>query len=62
MDDAGRYRLTLTTDGRPTAHGWWDSRATAESKFASWIGTHGRDGAHIVLVDTATGDLVKSWP
>ncbi|MFE1949987.1 hypothetical protein ACFW9D_05895 [Streptomyces sp. NPDC059524] len=62
MDPAGRYRLTLTIDGRPVANGWWSRLETAESKFTSWVGTYGSDGARIELVDTTTGQTVRSWP
>ncbi|MGY3206273.1 hypothetical protein [Streptomyces sp. TE5632] len=37
-----RYHLPLTGDGRPTAHGWWGSEATARGHCAGWIGEHGR--------------------
>ncbi|SDL27390.1 hypothetical protein [Streptomyces indicus] len=63
MDSAGRYRLTLTIDGRAVAHGWWHSLATAERKFASEVGEYGhRATARITLVDTETGEVLKSWP
>jgi hypothetical protein len=62
MDPTGRYRLTLDFDGATIATGWWEKRVNAERKFTSWVGDHGRDGARITLVDTGTGDVVKSWP
>ena len=62
MDPAGRYRLTLTIDGRPTANGWWNLLETAERKFTSWVGTYGSGGALIQLVDTHNGETVRSWP
>lgn len=61
-DQPGRYQLTFTVGDRTVADGWWDLRATAERKFTSWVGDHGRDGAHITLVDTATGQVLRSWP
>jgi hypothetical protein len=61
-DPAGRYRVTLTIDGRETAIGWWNLRATAERKFSGWVGEYGRDGSSITVVDTETGEEVKSWP
>ncbi|WP_199546556.1 hypothetical protein [Streptomyces sp. N35] len=63
MDSAGRYRLTLVIGGRDVAIGWWKSRATAERKFAGDVGEYGhRETARITLVDTETGEVVKSWP
>jgi hypothetical protein len=58
----GRYRLTLTVDGHAIADGWWGLHATADGRMKDWIGLHGRDGARIELVDTETGDVIRSWP
>lgn len=58
----GRYRLTLTSAGRPAAHGWWASEATARSKFRDWVGDWGRPGARITLVDEETGATLTAWP
>lgn len=62
MDPTGRYRLTLTVDDATVATGWWEKRATAERKFTSWVGDHGRDDARITLADTQTGEVLKTWP
>jgi hypothetical protein len=62
MDDPGRYHLTLTADGRPVLHGWWDSETTARRKFRSMVGEYGRDGVRITLVDEETSDELASWP
>lgn len=59
----GRYRLTLTTAGRPVQHGWWGSEETARSKFTRWIGEYGAmPGARVTLVDEETGEELDSWP
>ncbi|MGW1744617.1 hypothetical protein ACWCRD_03155 [Streptomyces sp. NPDC002092] len=57
-----RYHLTLTVDGRPVAHGWWGSEATARGKFTTWVGTWGLPGARITLVDEETGTALEVWP
>ncbi|MGW4784249.1 hypothetical protein [Streptomyces sp. NPDC004230] len=62
MDDAGRYRRTLTLDGQRVSDGWWDSEQTARKKFRAAVGDYGRDGARITLVDTETGLTLDSWP
>ncbi|MFJ9038030.1 hypothetical protein ACIRF8_15725 [Streptomyces sp. NPDC102406] len=61
-EQAGRYRVTLTLDGRPTMDGWWNLYATAAEKFTAWVGEQGRNGARVELVDTETGDVLKAWP
>ncbi|WP_409469043.1 hypothetical protein [Streptomyces sp. HC307] len=58
----GRFHLTLTTAGRPAAHGWWGSEETARRKFASWVGDWGRPGARVTLVDEETGETLTTWP
>ncbi|MFJ4925239.1 hypothetical protein [Streptomyces sp. NPDC088736] len=63
MDDAGRYHLLLSVDGRPAMHGWWDRRATADRQFSSWVGERGSmPGVCIELVDTAVGETLTEWP
>ena len=59
-----RFRLTLSTDGKPVMHGWWPDLKTAERKFAAWVGERGsRKGARITLTDEADGGrLLKAWP
>lgn len=62
-----RYHLTLSTPANGAVmHGWWASRATAEHKFRSLIGSHGSiPGARITLaagLDDETEQVVKSWP
>lgn len=59
--DPERYRLTLTLDGQPALHGWWGSEAPARRKFAATVGEYGRDGTHVILVGTETGDVLTSW-
>lgn len=61
-DPAGRYRLTMQFGDRPPVTGWWQLLATAERKWTAWVGEQGRDGVRIVLVDTGTGEELKSWP
>ncbi|MFF7824162.1 hypothetical protein ACFZCM_02965 [Streptomyces rochei] len=59
----GRYRVTVTVQGRPLMHGWWGSETTARRKFASWIGEHGsRPGARVTLTDEETGETLTEWP
>ncbi|MFJ9755568.1 hypothetical protein [Streptomyces sp. NPDC101149] len=62
MDDAGRYRLTLTLDGRWVMDGWWWREDTAISQFTGIVGKHGRPGARIILVDTGTGAELHKRP
>jgi hypothetical protein len=57
-----RYHLTLTSAGRPVAHGWWGSEAVARGKFKTWVGDWGRPGARVTLVDEETGAELDSWP
>jgi len=57
----GRFHLTLTSAGRPVAHGWWGSEATARSKFAEWVGRPVAD-ARVTLVDEETGETIDDWP
>jgi hypothetical protein len=57
MDDAGRYRLTLSTRGEPAVHGWWAKESTARRKFAGMVHQQGnQDGARVVLLDTETDE------
>lgn len=61
--NAGRYRVTVTTDGDPLIQGWWDDEEVARRKFASWVGEHGsRAGARVTLVDEETGKQLTEWP
>ncbi|MGW2933966.1 hypothetical protein ACWDA7_19425 [Streptomyces sp. NPDC001156] len=62
MDDAGRYRVTLSVEDQRVMDGWWDSEATARKKWAATVGNYGRDGAHVILVDTETGEQLADWP
>ncbi|MFE0845246.1 hypothetical protein [Streptomyces rochei] len=59
----GRYRVTVTVEGRPLMHGWWGSEATARRKFTTWVGEHsGRTGARVTLTDEETGETLTEWP
>ncbi|MFE2048039.1 hypothetical protein ACFXAS_05990 [Streptomyces sp. NPDC059459] len=61
--NAGRYHLTLASDGREMMHGWWGNEATARRKLAAWVGEHGdRPGARVTLVDEETGSVLTEWP
>ena len=62
MDDPGRYHLLLTLKGRPSMHGWWDDKVAAGGQFTDWIGSWGQPGATVLLVDTADGTVIHSWP
>jgi hypothetical protein len=59
-----RFRLTLSTDGKPVMHGWWADQKIAEKKFAAWVRERGsRKGARVTLTDEADGGRVlMSWP
>jgi len=57
-----RYRLTLTVDGRPVAHGWWPSEQVARDRHTEWVGDWGRPGASVALVDEESGETLTSWP
>ncbi|MEU0847753.1 hypothetical protein ABZ387_07260 [Streptomyces flaveolus] len=59
----GRYRVTVTVDGRPMLRGWWESEPTARRKYSRWVGEHGdRPGARITLTDDETGATLAEWP
>jgi hypothetical protein len=61
--DPQRYHLVLAIDGRPTMHGWWTSRDTADRKYLSWIGDYGStDGTRITLTDETDGQQLAAWP
>jgi hypothetical protein len=61
--NVGRYLVTVTIDGRPMLHGWWESEATARRKHARWVGEHSdRPGARITLTDEGTGATLTEWP
>ncbi|MGW2501852.1 hypothetical protein ACWCXL_12170 [Streptomyces sp. NPDC001588] len=63
MDDAGRYRLTLSTGDEPAVHGWWAKESTARRKFAGMVHQQSsRDGARIRLIDTETNEELATWP
>ncbi|MEV5472789.1 hypothetical protein AB0L66_10580 [Streptomyces sp. NPDC052207] len=62
MDDAGRYRLTLSTEDEPAMYGWWAKESTARRKFASLVHQQSsRDGARIWLFDTETDEELATW-
>ncbi|MFB7244671.1 hypothetical protein ACFCYX_19685 [Streptomyces populi] len=61
MDDPGRYHLLLSVKGRPAMHGWWKTEPAALEQYRGWIGTWGRPGARVELVDTADGRVIHSW-
>jgi hypothetical protein len=56
-----RFHLTLTSAGRPVAHGWWGNETVARGKFVEWIGW-GVPGARVVLVDEDSGETLDDWP
>lgn len=59
----GRYRVTVTVDGRPMMDGWWGSEPVARRKFSAWVGQHSdRPGARITLTDEETGTVLTEWP
>lgn len=66
MDDPERYRLSLTSDGAVVMQGEWSSRATAERKFTSWIGSYsGIASARIVLTEQGANGaerMLSEWP
>ncbi|MFI8191321.1 hypothetical protein ACIF8T_21300 [Streptomyces sp. NPDC085946] len=57
-----RYHLTLSSDGRPVAQGWWASEATARGKFTEWVGDWGKPGVQVTLIDEDTGETLTEWP
>jgi len=58
-----RFHLALTTAGRPVAHGWWASEATARGKLRDWVGEWGGlPDARVILVDEETGRVLTTWP
>lgn len=58
----GRYHLTLTRDGHPAMHGWWDRETVARDRLRGWIGDWGGPGVRITLVDEDTGTTLTEWP
>ncbi|MEU1275298.1 hypothetical protein [Streptomyces sp. NPDC005799] len=59
--DPRRFHLTLSGTGGPIMHGWWRREVTAHSKFSSWVGSWGRPGTRITLVDEQEGAVLTSW-
>lgn len=63
MTDPERFRLTLYLHGRAALDGWWGSEGAALDKFRELVGSHGRPGATVVLIDREDGGrVVASWP
>ncbi|MEV5414685.1 hypothetical protein [Streptomyces albogriseolus] len=58
----GRYRVTLTLDGRRALRGWWNSESVARRQFAGLVGQYGRPGTHVTLTDEETGATLTEWP
>ncbi|MFE6408177.1 hypothetical protein ACFVOR_14725 [Streptomyces sp. NPDC057837] len=58
----GRFHLTLSHDGYPAMHGWWNKEAVARARFREWVGDRGRPGASVILVDEETGAELERWP
>lgn len=58
----GRYQLTLTVDGRRVCDGWWNRQSTAQGKFTDIVGTYGRPGTQVVLIDTEADETLAAWP
>ena len=58
-----RFHLTLFSGGRPMQHGWWESEATARSKFRDWIGSR-MPNSRVTLAEEVGGveRLLDSWP
>ena len=58
-----RFRLTLSTDGKPVMHGWWPDLKTAEKKFTAWVRERGSVAStRITLTDETDGRRVlKAW-
>lgn len=61
MSEPARYHVTLTSAGRPVAHGWWGSEPVARAKFTEWVGS-GVTAARITLVDEESGETLDDWP
>ena len=61
--DQERFRITVSSAGRPVMRGWWADEARARDKFRDWIGSH-RDlvEPHFTLVDEETGTVLTTWP
>lgn len=58
-----RYHLTLSSGGRPVAHGWWGSEVIARRKLAAWVGAWGDlPDARLTLDDEETGATLTTWP
>ncbi|MFF0166863.1 hypothetical protein [Streptomyces prasinus] len=58
-----RFHLTLTSEGRPVAHGWWGSEAIARGMLPIWIGKWGElPDARVTLTDEETGTVLTTWP
>ncbi|MFD5002194.1 hypothetical protein ACFWMV_04730 [Streptomyces mutabilis] len=60
---AGRYRVSVTAEGRQMLQGWWEDETVARRKFVAWVGQHGnRPDAHVTLTDEETGSRLTEWP
>ncbi|QUC62999.1 hypothetical protein IOD14_43095 [Streptomyces sp. A2-16] len=61
--EQGRFRVTVSSAGRPVMSGWWADEVVARDKFRDWIGSH-RDlvQPHFTLSDENDGSLLTSWP
>jgi hypothetical protein len=42
--------------------GYWAALPTAEAKLERWLREHGSPTSRGELVDTETGETLKSWP
>jgi hypothetical protein len=62
VTDPHRYHLLLTVDGQPAQHGWWGDASVARRKFMVWVGSRGRPGTRITLVDEDAGETLTEWP
>ncbi|MCX4480262.1 hypothetical protein OOK44_28040 [Streptomyces cellulosae] len=61
--DNDRYRVTVSSAGRPAISEWWSREEVARGKFRDWAGQcGGLPDVRVTLCDEETGVTLTEWP